>query len=33
LGASKILLKVVDLAAECGVFLFEFFDHVVWRPF
>jgi hypothetical protein len=29
LGASKILLKVVDLVAECGEFLFQFFDHVV----
>ena len=29
LGASKILLKVVDLVAECGVFLFQFFDHGV----
>ena len=27
LGASKILLKVVDLVAQCGIFLFEFFDH------
>jgi hypothetical protein len=30
LGASKILLKVVDLVAECGEFLFQFFDHGVF---
>jgi len=27
LGASKILLKIVDLVAEGGIFLFEFFYH------
>jgi hypothetical protein len=31
LGASKILLKVVDLFAERGVFLFEFLDHGDFR--
>jgi hypothetical protein len=32
-GASKILLKVVDLVAESGEFLFQFFVHRVLKPF
>src|SRR5215469_9800702 len=31
LGASKILLKVVDSFAKRGVFLFQFFDHGIHR--
>src|SRR6516165_196763 len=31
LGASKILLKVVDFFPKRGVFLFQFFDHGIHR--